>query len=205
VLRFLIGFVVALATVAGGAYLYFGKSIASDACLGRCGDATICTNARCAPLPVVPPVSEPKSGHRHRRPLLNNNGVGQAEPEKKLQPGDERIVTTGDALGRPEHIDMTKPDEKELDQGEIDRVWASAEPKLSRCITEAVADWPLEGGKIEVSYRIERDGSVRKVRLVAPSLLLRNGLYACMRDKVVALRFSQSGGANVVTFPFQLQ
>jgi hypothetical protein len=100
---------------------------------------------------------------------------------------------------------MTKPDEKELDQSEIDRVWASAEPKLSHCITEAVADWPLEGGKIEISYRIERDGGVHKVRLVAPSLLLKNGLYACMREKVVALRFPRSGGASVVTFPFQLQ
>jgi hypothetical protein len=96
-------------------------------------------------------------------------------------------------------------DDKELAQGDIDRIWASAEPGLSHCITEAVADWPLDSGKIEVSYRIEKDGSVKKVRLTAPQLLMRNGLYPCMRGKITALHFPRSGGATVVTFPFALQ
>jgi hypothetical protein len=206
VLRFLLGFVLALATVAGGAYLYLGKEAVHDPCLGRCGDGTRCLNARCVLLPATAPAPEPKPGHRRHRPLLGNNGVSQAEPEKKLQPGDEKIITSGDALGRPQHLDLSKGgDEKELDQSQIDQVWSSVEPKLSRCITEAVGDWPLESGKIEVSYRIEADGSVHKVRLVAPQLLMRNGLYACMREKILGLHFPRAGSSSVVTFPFQLQ
>jgi hypothetical protein len=206
VLRFLFGFVLCALLFVGGAYVYLGKGAVGDACLGRCATGTHCDDKRCVPLisSATAPL-EPKS-RRRRRTLLSNNGIGSAEPEKKLQPGDERSVTTGDALGRPEHIDLSQGgDEKELPQGEIDRVWSGVEPELSRCISDAVGDWPLESGKIEVGYRIEKDGSVHKIRLTAPQLLMRNGLYACMRGKVSALKFPRSGGASVVTFPFQLQ
>jgi len=209
VLRFLLGFVLAIATLALAAYLYLGKRALTDPCLDRCADGTRCANARCIPsFAEKPPAPEPKPGRRKRGPrtTLSGSGTEPAEPEKKLLPGDERPGTSGDALGRPEHIDMSQGgDDKELAQADIDRVWASAEPALSRCITEAVADWPLESGKIEVGYRIEKDGSVKKVRLTAPQLLIRNGLYACMRGKITALHFPRSGGASVVTFPFALQ
>lgn len=205
----LLGFMLALACVAGAAYLTLGKSFVSDACLGRCGDNTRCAGGRCiASFAPALPAPDPKTGRRRGkgRVTVGNNGVSVAEPEKKLLPGDERGTTTGDALGRPERLDLTKgDDEKELAQADIDRVWSSAEPSLSRCISEAVADWPLESGKIEVGYRIEKDGSVKKVRLTAPQLLMRNGLYACMRSKITSLRFPHSGGSSVVTFPFRLQ
>jgi hypothetical protein len=205
VLRFVLGFVLCAVTIGGAAVLYLGKASLGDPCLGRCGDGTRCTNGRClAAVASAPPV-DPKS-HRRRRTHLGNDGVTSAEPEKKLAPGDDRATTVGDALGRPEHIDLSQGgDDKELPQAEIDRVWAGVEPQLSRCITEAVADWPLESGKIEVGYRIEKDGSVHKVRLTAPALLIKNGLQACMRGKITSLRFPHSGAASVVTFPFQLQ
>ncbi len=205
-LRFLLGFLLACASVAAAAYLYLGRSAIQDACLGRCGDGTRCLNARCLVNVVPAPAPTEGKGRHRRRPALSNNGIGATEPEKKLLPGDERITTAGDALGRPERIDLSKGgDEKELAQGDIDRVWAGVEPALSRCVSDAVGDWPLESGKIEVSYRIERDGAVHKVRLAAPQLLVRNGLYACMKGKIAGLRFPPSGGASVVTFPFQLQ
>jgi hypothetical protein len=208
VLRFLLGFVLALAAVAGAAYFYIGKDALKDPCFGRCGDATRCASSHCTPSfaekPVVP---EAKKGHRGKRTALTKDGITSAEPEKKLLPGDDKLSTTGDALGRPEHIDLTEggDDGKELQQSEIDRVWSSAEPQLSHCITDALGDWPLDSGKLEVSYRIEKDGSVKKMRLQAPQLLLRNGLYACMKPKVTGLRFPKSGGSSVVTFPFQIQ
>ena len=208
-LRFLLGFVLAVATVALAGYLYLGKRALTDACLDRCADGTRCAGGRCIPsFAEKPPAPEPKPGRRRKRGSAAAGGIGggAAEPEKKLLPGDERSSTSGDALGRPEHIDMSQGgDDKELAQGDIDRVWAGAEPGLSHCITEAVADWPLDSGKIEVSYRIEKDGSVKKVRLTALQLLMRNGLYACMRAKITGLHFPRSGGASVVTFPFALQ
>jgi len=206
VLRIVIGFGLCAIVVAGVMFALLGKGALDDRCLGRCGDGTRCMESRC--VPVVAQATAPTEsgkGKRRRRTSLGNNGIGSAEPEKKLAPGDDKPTTVGEALGRPEHIDMSKGDEKELDQADIDRVWAGAEPQLSRCITEAVADWPLESGKIEVGYRIEKDGSVRKVRITAPALLVKNGLVGCMRGKVTALRFPASGGASVVTFPFALQ
>ena len=207
-LRFLLGLIVALGGVAAGVYFGFGKSVLDDRCFGRCGTGTHCAYNVCIPNGDAPVVPEPKVGKKRGkgRPALSSDGASPAEPEKKLQPGDERMSTTGDALGRPEHLDLSQGgDEKELPQSEIDRVWGSAEPALSRCITEALGDWPLQTGKVEVSYRIEKDGSVKKVRISAPQLLMRNGLSTCVRGKVTALRFPHSGTASVVTFPFQLQ
>jgi len=162
-------------------------------------------NRMCLPtIAATTPAREPGKNRRHR-PRLSNNGIQGAEPDKKLAPGDDKSTTIGDALGRPEHIDLSKGDDRELDQNEIDRIQGGAEPALSRCITDAVADWPLESGKIELGYRIEQDGSVKKVLLTAPALLIKNGLYPCMKGKVTSLKFPRSGGASVVTFPFQLQ
>ncbi|MEO6951511.1 MAG: hypothetical protein ABI321_06850, partial [Polyangia bacterium] len=48
-LRFLLGFVLALATIAGAAYLYLGKAALKDPCLDRCAEGTRCANARCFP------------------------------------------------------------------------------------------------------------------------------------------------------------
>jgi hypothetical protein len=206
VLRFLLGFVAAVVTLAAGAYLYLGGDALRDSCFGRCAETTRCMNARCVASVVPPPTTVDKTGRRRRtRTHLGNDGISAAEPEKKLQPGDERSTTTGDALGRPERLDLSKGDDKELSQADIDRIWAGVEPALSRCVSDAVGDWPLESGKIEVGYRIEQDGGVRKVRVTAPQLLMRNGLYGCMRPKITALRFPASSGASVVTFPFQLQ
>lgn len=211
VLRFLLGLLVALAGVAAGVYFGIGRSVLDDRCFGRCGTGTHCAYSVCVPnanTEDAAPVDTKAGKKRGKGRLsLTGNGVAPAEPEKKLAPGDERMSTAGDALGRSEHIDLTQggDDDKDLPQAEIDRVFGAAEPALSRCITDALADWPLETGKVEISYRIERDGSVKKVRVTAPQLLLRNGLNACVRAKVTSLHFPRSGGASVVTFPFQLK
>ncbi|MGZ3427393.1 MAG: AgmX/PglI C-terminal domain-containing protein, partial [Polyangia bacterium] len=118
-----------------------------------------------------------------------------------------RIATTGDSLGRAEHIDLSQggEDGRELSQEEIDGVFRPAQSAISHCITEAVGDYPLESGKIEVAFRVERNGSVKKIRVTAPQLLMRRGFTGCVRPVVAALRFPSSGGANVVTYPFALQ
>jgi hypothetical protein len=202
VIRFVLGIFVGVALAAGGGWLYLQK--VKD-CLGRCGDGTRCFNGRCiaaAPATTVaPPVDKKKRKKR-------GGGSGDPlQPELKLSPGDDRAVSAGESLGRAEHIDLTQAgdDGKELQQEDLDGVFRPAQSAISRCISDAVGDYPLESGKIEVAFRVERTGQVRKVRVTAPQLLMRRGFNACVRPIVTGLHFPASGGANVVTYPFALQ
>jgi hypothetical protein len=197
----LFGIVVGVALAAGAGWLYLQKG---KDCLQRCGDGTRCFNGRCiasAPPTTIATAPAPKKRKRH------SGGGGPAQPELKLEPGDDRIATTGDSLGRAEHIDLAQggDDGRELSQDEMDNVFRPAQSAISRCITDAVGDYPLESGKIEVAFRVERSGAVRKLRITAPQLLMRRGFAACVRPVVTGLHFPSSGGANVVTYPFQLQ
>ena len=197
----LFGIIVGVALAAAGGWLYLreGKD-----CLGRCGDGTRCFSGRCianAPPTQVATAPTPKRKKRHA------GGFGPAQPELKLEPGDDRSATTGDSLGRAEHVDLTTggDDGKELQQEDLDAVFRPAQSAISRCITDAVGDYPLESGKIEVAFRVERTGQVHKVRVTAPQLLMRRGFSGCVRPIVTGLHFPSSGGANVVTYPFALQ
>src|SRR5207248_6103779 len=113
-------------------------------------------------------------------------GSGPAQPELKLEPGDDRISTSGESLGRAEHIDLSQggDDGRELSQEDLDGVFRPAQSAISRCLTDAVGDYPLESGKIEVAFRVERSGAVKKVRVTAPQLLMRRGFVACVRPVV---------------------
>jgi len=117
------------------------------------------------------------------------------------------MVTQGDTLGRPQKIDFSKTgdDGRELSQDELDGVFKAAHPAITRCMTDAVADAPLETGKVEVGVRVEQSGQVAKVRVEGPALLMRRGLYKCVRGAVQSLHFPSSGGASVVTWPFELK
>ena len=127
--------------------------------------------------------------------------------ELKLAPGDQDPGTIGDALGRPEHMDLTDTggSDHDLSQDEMDRVFHAAQPAIIRCITSALGDYPLDGGRVEIGLRIEKGGEVSRVRIEAPKLLLRNGFNACARTIVKALRFPESGASNVVTYPFEVK
>ncbi|MDB4965200.1 MAG: hypothetical protein JWN44_889 [Myxococcales bacterium] len=202
-IRFVFGIFIGVGLAAGGGWLYLQKT---KDCLTRCGDGTRCFNGRCiaaAPATTVAPPPDKKK--RKRRG--GGSGGDPSQPELKLSPGDERIASAGEALGRAEHIDLTQggDDGKELQQEDLDNVFRPAQSAISRCISEAVGDYPLESGKIEVAFRVERSGQVRKMRVTAPQLLMRRGFNACVRPIVMGLHFPSSGGANVVTYPFALQ
>jgi hypothetical protein len=175
-----------------------------DPCLSRCGAETHCSFGRC--IPVVAQATPAAAEHKRRR-RKNGDATFAAQPEVTLNPGDERTISDGDALGRPEHIDLAKEgdDGHELSQDDLDRVFHAIDGGITRCITDAVGDAPLERGKVEVSFRVEGSGSVSRVRLSGPQLLFRRGLTRCVRPQVTALHFPRSGGASVVTYPFQLQ
>lgn len=196
--RFFFGVALGVALALGSAWVYLERG---HDCLDRCGNGTKCFDGRCiAAGPATTVATTPtRPTRKHRR--------SGAAAELKLEPGDERSATAGDALGRAEHVDLTQTgdDGRELEQEDLDAVFHGIQPAISRCITDAVGDYPLESGKIEVSFRVERTGAVHKVRVVAPELLMRRGFYGCVRPLVTGLKFPASGGANVVTYPFALQ
>jgi hypothetical protein len=192
---FLLAMLCGVALAAGGGWLW----LHGDPCLGRCADGTRCVEHRCLP-PVaraIPAAPAPKDRRRRVRT--------SAAPEVRLQPGDEKMVAQGDALGRPERIDLSEPDARELSQDDLDATFHHAQPAIERCITESLDDAPLETGRVEVGLRVEKSGAVSRVRVEAPSLLQQHGLSRCVRNAVTALRFPASGGASVVTYPFELK
>jgi hypothetical protein len=206
VLRLVFGVILGAALAAGGGWIYINK--AKD-CIGRCGDGTRCFSGRCiAAGPATSVASTPSPARSKRKRKSGAGGGGDpAQPELKLSPGDERMSAAGESLGRPERIDFTQggDDGKELDQDQLDAVFRGAQSGISRCISDAVGDYPLETGKVTVHLRVERSGEVKRMRVEAPQLLMRRGLYACVRPLVTRLRFPASGGANVVEYPFALQ
>ncbi len=202
--RVLVGILLGLA-IAGGAAIYYlgGAEALRDPCLGRCGDKTRCENRRCVVV-VDAPVVDPKPTKRRGSRGQTKDG---AAPELKLQPGDEKVSTSGEALGRPERVEFVPGDDNsvELSQDDIDRVWNRAQPAISRCITEALGDWPLDRGTVDIGFRIEKSGTVKKVRITAPQLISRTGGVSCIRNAVTGLEFPSSGGASVVNFPFAIK
>jgi hypothetical protein len=59
-------------------------------------------------------------------------------------------------------------------------------------------------GRVTVKFRIQRAGSVRGVRVEAPAILQKGGLYGCIKKVVGQLRFPPSGGSQIVSYPFSL-
>jgi hypothetical protein len=202
--RSLGGFLFAVTLVAAGGAWW----VHTDACLGRCGGGTRCVEQRCVVAPSAPtaPVvaAKDRRHHWHSSAAANSDALNPAPAEVELHPGDEKMIAQGDALGRPEHIDLSQPDERALTQDDLDHVVHAVEPAIFRCITDAVGAAPLDG-KVEVGMRVEKTGSVSRVRVEAPTLLQKHGLTHCVRTIVAALQFPASGGANVVTYPFELK
>lgn len=201
--RVLLGALLGAGLLAIVAYVWMRGA---DGCLGRCGSGTRCDDHRCIATADIRPPTGPAPKERRRRAHHAANDP-LAPPEVQLHPGDEKMVAQGDALGRPERIDLSKPgeDARELQQEDLDRVFRPSEPAILRCITDALGDAPLEGGKVEVGLRVEKSGQVSRVRVEGPALLQRQGLTRCVRAVATALKFPSSGGSSVVTYPFELK
>ena len=145
--------------------------------------------------------AEEAQASRRRRRARPGAARAQARARRRSRRHHRRLARTRRA--RRSHAGRRR--RRELQQEDLDAVFRPAQSAISRCITDAVGDYPLESGKIEVAFRVERTGAVRKVRITAPQLLMRRGFTACVRPIVTGLHFPASGGANVVTYPFSLQ
>jgi hypothetical protein len=131
------------------------------------------------------------------------------EPEPvKLSAADLKTVSQGDDLSRPDvvHLDMSDDSgSHELTQDDIDGRFRAKEDAILGCIARARPDeetWVP--GSVTVKFRIQRAGTVRGVRVEAPAILQKGGLYGCIKGVVGGIRFPPSNGSQVVTYPFSL-
>src|SRR4051812_38763897 len=113
-IRVLIGVLIGAGLLAGVAFVWMRGA---DGCLGRCGEGTRCEDHRCTTA-VETKLAPADKKDPHRRRRHGGTDSPGAPAEVQLKPGDEKMVAQGDALGRPERIDMTQEgnDARELSQ-----------------------------------------------------------------------------------------
>jgi hypothetical protein len=142
----------------------------------------------------------------------SNGDLGSAsepEPEPvRLSAADLRSVAQGDDLSTPDvlRLDMSNDKElTELTQDQIDERFRGQEPAILDCIAHARPDpETYVPGRVTIKFRIQRAGTVRGVRVEAPAVLQRNGLYACIKGVVGRLRFPAAGTSQILSYPFTL-
>ena len=157
-----------------------------------------------------------KKARRHPRGVVRiareiPGEMSPAEPEAepvRLSAADLRPMAQGDELSRPDvlRLDMSNDKElPELSQDQIDERFRAEEPAILDCITRSRPDpETYVPGKVTVKFRIQRAGTVRGVRVEAPSVLQRHGLYECVRGVVGRLRFPAAGTSQIISYPFKL-
>jgi len=167
------------------------------------------------------PVKETKEKKRHRRRgaarLARASEPGGApvafdppEPEPvKLSAADLRLVSQGDDLSRPDviHLGDVSDDSgsHELGQDDIDARFRAKEEAILSCISRARPDEETYvPGRVTVKFRIQRTGNVRGVRVEAPAILQKGGIYGCVKGVVGGIHFPPSNGSQVVSYPFSL-
>ena len=156
--------------------------------------------------PVALPVAKSPDGgvpaRDHRRHRQGSGATAAAE----LRPADLRPASEGDELSRPDVIDMGAGGPSgELDQEEVDARFRAHQAEILACIDKArPSPDAAVVGKVIVRFRLQRAGTVRGVRVEAPSVLLRGGLYRCVRPVVLQLHFPASGQSLLLAYPFQL-
>lgn len=132
------------------------------------------------------------------------------EPEPiKLSPADLKLVSQGDDLSRPDVIHMGDATDDsgshELSQDEIDGRFRAKEDAILGCISRARPDEETYvPGRVTVKFRIQRTGNVRGVRVEAPAILQKGGIYGCIKGVVGGIRFPPSSGSQIVSYPFSL-
>lgn len=151
------------------------------------------------------PTSGPAGGPRTSAPPPIEN-----EPEPvKLSPADLKLVSQGDDLSRPDVVHLGDATDgtgsRQLNQDEIDLRFRAKEEAILDCIAKARPDEETYvPGRVTVKFRIQRSGNVRGVRVEAPAILQKGGIYGCVRAVVGGLRFPPSGGSQIVSYPFSL-
>ena len=132
-----------------------------------------------------------------------------APPPPVLSAAELRPQKVGDDLSRApaQTMDLTRAeagDGRELTQEDLDAVFERARPAVIACI-ERARGAARPSGRVTVGLRVQRSGAVAGVQVEAPAYLIKNDLLSCVRGACVPLRFSPSGGSQIVTYPFALR
>jgi hypothetical protein len=135
--------------------------------------------------------------------------ASEPEPEPvRLSAADLRPVAQGDDLSTPDvlRLDMSNDKElPELSQDQIDEHFRSEEPAILACIAHARPDpETYVPGRVTIKFRIQRAGTVRGVRVEAPAILQKGGLFGCIKGAVGRLRFPPAGTSQILSYPFTL-
>lgn len=168
--------------------------------------------------PQVAPLADTPAPKRARRVKRRGRAVATAQgpaqpaapdiPERKLTAAELRSMSKGDDLSKPDvlRLDMANgAAAEELSQDEIDDRFRARQDAILDCIDKARPDAnTFVPGRVNIQFRIQRTGQIRGVRVEAPAILQQGGLYGCVKDVVLGLRYPASGGSQVVTYPFEL-
>jgi hypothetical protein len=146
--------------------------------------------ARAPSAPAAPEASEP-------------------EPEPvRLSAADLRSVAQGDDLSTPDVLRLDMSNDRglpELSQDQIDERFRNEESTILACIANARPDpESYVPGRVTIKFRIQRAGTVRGVRVEAPAILQKGGLFGCIKGVVGRLHFPPAGTSQIVSYPFSL-
>jgi hypothetical protein len=144
-----------------------------------------------------------------RGPAADTVAGGEPEPEPvRLSAADLRSVAQGDDLSTPDVLRLDLLNDKELpelSQDQIDERFRGQEPAILECIAHARPDpETYVPGRVTIKFRIQRAGTVRGVRVEAPAILQRNGLFGCIKGVLGRLRFPAAGTSQILSYPFTL-
>jgi hypothetical protein len=152
-----------------------------------------------------------RGARRIARGPATGDSAYASEPESepvRLSAADLRQVAQGDNLSTPDvlRLDMaTNKELPELSQDQIDERFRGQESAILDCITRARPDEETYvPGRVTIKFRIQRQGTVRGVRVEAPAVLQKGGLFGCIKGVVGHLRFPAAGTSQIVSYPFTL-
>ena len=220
-MRFFFGLLVGLLLLGGYAgYQWYQGS--QDPCLQRCGEGTLCLEGRCVvhvdddDSDKVKPRKKRRRRRRwrrrrkHSRRSANNATDTAAAPEETLRTVSTRemkSVSKGPSLRKTDYIKMGAGGgaTRELSTAEINAKVRRLDRGIVGCIDRARGEYDVSRGKVVVAFRIERSGRVAKVRVSAPRVLQRGGLYNCVAPKIRSLRFRSSARSLIMSYPYALR
>jgi hypothetical protein len=131
------------------------------------------------------------------------------EPEPvKLSAADLKPTAQGDDLSRPDVLKLDLASDstaRELTQDDIDDRFRARQDEISSCISHARPDEETYvPGRVTVKFRIQRAGTIRGVRVEAPAILMKHGLYGCVKGVLGGIRFPASTSSQTLSYPFSL-
>lgn len=188
-----------------GSFFFYREQRASHTCGGYCGAGTVCRDNACQSISTEEPQRPRATKSARRRNVAEKSELG---PEQKIPTAaDYQPSTQGPSLDKAEQIDM-EDDGARLDELPVEtvtRAMRRVDDQILECLDRARGDYTIEKGTVTIAFRVERTGSVKQVRITAPSLLQRQGLYPCIQAIITAFRFPESGRAQVMTYPYRLR